>query len=326
MAGRYMTSDIEEMAAFGAAMLTAAECEELLGKILPVGPSATAIQKVVCRIGTELDERREEVEEAVWKDKPLSPKGDALVVSWDGVMTPMRGGPVAWREAGVATISVYRDEPEAPEKIDTRYLARMPEAGMTSLVARITDQVARAVDAHEYREIAVICDGKSSIWNTAAEQAVLSEATFILDFYHASENLMNAAKAIFGDTDEAAAWHTRHREKMLIEQNGAANARRSMLRYARSLTPGSAGHRIVENCAAYFHRHRDRMRYAEFIERGLPVGSGPVEAAAKSIVQARLKRSGMHWTPSGGQHVLDLRTYLKSERWESMWNTLQAAA
>ena len=59
---------------------------------------------------------------------------------------------------------------------------------------------------------------------------------------------------------------------------------------------------------------------------GLPIGSGPVESAAKNIVQARLKRSGMRWSRSGGQHVLNLRTYLKSNRWDVMWSTITKAA
>lgn len=66
--------------------------------------------------------------------------------------------------------------------------------------------------------------------------------------------------------------------------------------------------------------------YTDFIARGLPIGSGPVESAAKNIVQARLKRSGMRWSRDGGQHVLDLRTFLESGRWEPMWTTLAKAA
>jgi len=34
----------------------------------------------------------------------------------------------------------------------------------------------------------------------------------------------------------------------------------------------------------------------------------------------------MRWSRDGGPHVLDLRTFLKSNRWESMWNTLSRAA
>jgi hypothetical protein len=326
MSGRYMTADIEEMVAFGAAMLTAVEVEQLLGKVLPEAPSATTVQKVVCRIGSELDDRRREVEDALWADAPLTPGGDVLVASWDGVMSPMREDGVAWREAGVGTVSVYRDGDEGPEKADTRFLACMPESGMATLVTRVAAEVTRAVASGEYREVAVICDGKESIWSAAKRRGVLREATQVLDFYHASENLMKAAKAIFGDTPEATRWHARHRENMVLEPNGAANARRSMLRYARTLKAGSARRQAVENAATYLHTHRERMQYADFVERGLPIGSGPVESAAKNLVQARLKRSGMHWTRSGGQHVLDLRAYLKSNRWEPMWNTLLNAA
>lgn len=36
---------------------------------------------------------------------------------------------------------------------------------------------------------------------------------------------------------------------------------------------------MVDNAIKYF-RHRDRMRYTEYIARRLPIGSGPVESAA----------------------------------------------
>ena len=55
-------------------------------------------------------------------------------------------------------------------------------------------------------------------------------------------------------------------------------------------------------------------------------GGFTVEAAAKTVVQGRLKRSGMRWSHVGGQRVLDLRTHLKSDRWEPMWSAYLEAA
>lgn len=205
MRGRYMTPDVEEMAAFAAAMLTAREAEQLLAKALPEGPSATAIQNAVRRLGIEIEAHREAIEDAVAAETPLSDKGDVMVASWDGVMTPMlETSDVAWRETGVAAISIYGPGEVGPEKLDTRYLARMPESGMTTLLEQVADQVARAKSGRVFREFAVICDGKDTIWNGAATQPVLHDAVWILDFYHASENLMKAAKAIFGEGDKAA--------------------------------------------------------------------------------------------------------------------------
>lgn len=327
MRGRYMTPDVEEMAAFASAMLTAREAEQLLAKTLPEGPSATAIQHAVRRLGVEIEEQRDAIEDAVATEKPLSDKGDVLVVSWDGVMTPMREtADVAWRETGVASISIYGQGEVGPEKLDTRYLARMPESGMVSLLEQVADQVTRAKAGRVFREFAIICDGKDTIWSAAATQPVLHDAVQILDFYHASENLMKAAKAIFGDGDEATRWHRKHRDKLQLEPCGCENAIRSMRRYRSVLAEGGAEWTVITNTISYFRRHQDRMRYTEFIARGLPIGSGPVESAAKTIVQARLKRSGMRWSRDGGQHVLDLRTLLKSERWAPMWSTLKRAA
>ena len=61
------------------------------------------------------------------------------------------------------------------------------------------------------------------------------------------------------------------------------------------------------------------MNYAAFRQQGLPIGSGPVEAACKSLVKTRLCRSGMRWSWPGGQRILQLRTYLKSGRWDAFW-------
>jgi Uncharacterised protein family (UPF0236) len=327
MRGRFMTADVEEMAALGMAMLTAAEVEQILAKALPEGPSATAIQNAAHERGEEIATHRAAIEAAIDEQAPLSAKGDILVVSYDGVMTPMReAADVAWREAGVATVSIYGQGKDGPEKRDTRFLARMPEGGMKTLLAHIADQVVRAKLGRSFREFAVICDGKDTIWSAASSQPVLHDAVWILDFYHAAENLMKAAVAIFGEGDAANRWHAKLRDKLLLDGRAVDNTIRTMRRCLGLTAAGSKARNIVDNAIKYFRFHRDRMRYSDFIARGLPIGSGPVEAAAKNIVQARLKRSGMRWSRDGGQHVLDLRAFLKSGRWEPMWDTLTRAA
>ena len=325
MTNRFMTPDVEEMVATSMAMLTANETALLLSKMLPEGPSATAIQNAVRRLGVEIDDQREEIEQVVESDAPLSRDGDTLVVSWDGVMAPLRGTPkVTWREAAVATVSIYGQTADGPEKLDTRYLARMPEKGMKTLLEQVVDQVVRAKRGRVFREFGVVCDGKDTIWQAAAAHPELHDAVWILDFYHAAENLMKAAKAIHGD-DEIAAhrWHQKIRRRLRDEPNGADSAIRAMRRLQKTLRPDCKRSKVVANAINYFCFHRTRMCYLDFQAMGLPIGSGNVESAAKNIVQARLKRSGMRWSLDGGQHVLDLRTYLKSGRWSSMWKVLK---
>jgi hypothetical protein len=75
----------------------------------------------------------------------------------------------------------------------------------------------------------------------------------------------------------------------------------------------------LETERTFFMRNKHRMSYADFLARGLPIGSGPVEAACKSIVKTRLCRSGMRWSRKGGQHILHLRCFVKSNRWDVFW-------
>jgi hypothetical protein len=72
-----------------------------------------------------------------------------------------------WKEAGVATVSVYKKGEDEPEREDARYFARMPESRMQTLVDRVAAQVAQAKAARPYRAVMVLCDGSDTIWRQA---------------------------------------------------------------------------------------------------------------------------------------------------------------
>ncbi|MGH8590311.1 MAG: hypothetical protein ACREXX_13590, partial [Gammaproteobacteria bacterium] len=73
---------------------------------------------------------------------------------------------------------------------------------------------------------------------------------------------------------------------------------------------------------AYFRRYRHRMRYAKAQAQNLPIGSGVVEAACKTLATERMKRSGMRWRHAGGQAILTLRALHQSARFERGWKML----
>ena len=62
----------------------------------------------------------------------------------------------------------------------------------------------------------------------------------------------------------------------------------------------------TERELAFFRKHRHRMRYHALKEEGIAIGSGVVEAANKTLVTQRMKRSGMRWRIVGGQGCSDL--------------------
>ncbi|MEO1484012.1 MAG: hypothetical protein AAFU77_18015, partial [Myxococcota bacterium] len=52
---------------------------------------------------------------------------------------------------------------------------------------------------------------------------------------------------------------------------------------------------------------------------GLPIGSGVVEGACKSLVQGRAKRSGQRWSQRGLTATLHLRAIDESDRFDRYW-------
>jgi hypothetical protein len=71
----------------------------------------------------------------------------------------------------------------------------------------------------------------------------------------------------------------------------------------------------------YFKNQRERMAYADYQARGLPIGSGVVEAACKTLATQRLKRSGMSWR-DGKQAILTIRSLQQSNRWRAAWGLI----
>ena len=65
---------------------------------------------------------------------------------------------------------------------------------------------------------------------------------------------------------------------------------------------------------AYFRTNAARMAYPTFRARGLPIGSGAVESAARHVIQQRMKLPGVRWGDAGGRAIATLRARLRSDR------------
>jgi hypothetical protein len=144
----------------------------------------------------------------------------------------------------------------------------------------------------------------------------------ILDFYHAAEHLDAALGSIYGDgTLEARKRFEALRFVLREEPDGAEKVIRS-LDYLRKRHPQN---KTVVKELAYFRNNRHRMHYQRFAAEGLPIGSGVVEAACKTLVTQRMKQSGMRWEEKGGQAILTLRGWTQSgDRFDRAWALLAA--
>lgn len=89
--------------------------------------------------------------------------------------------------------------------------------------------------------------------------------------------------------------------------------------------PGKT-HSVLETEAEYFRTNLHRMRYSSFRAQGMHLGSGIAEAACKTVVATRAKRSGMRWTPEGLDAILALRSAVLNGAFDQCWQESRLGA
>jgi hypothetical protein len=159
-------------------------------------------------------------------------------------------------------------------------------------------------------------DGAAWVWELARVNFPM--AVFILDFFHAAEHLEWLAEALFGEKTDASKTQWEQWAKVLKEQPDGLEM---VLRQARQALPRRGQRREAAlKQIAYFESNTHKMRYAEYLARGLFIGSGVIEAGCKTVIGLRLKQSGMFWGVAGAQNVLDIRTLLENRQFGLFWD------
>ncbi len=153
--------------------------------------------------------------------------------------------------------------------------------------------------------------------------ATPAESCQIVDFYHACTHLKNGCDAIWGQSSVRGQAEFARLKVLLKEADDGAQRILATLKYHAGRARGTRRKRIrIE--LTYFRNQQRRMQYAVYQRQHLPIASGVMEAACKTLVTQRLKGSGMTWTLAGGQAILTLRSLLQSGRWGQAWPLLAA--
>jgi hypothetical protein len=140
-----------------------------------------------------------------------------------------------------------------------------------------------------------------------------------LDFYHLSENVHKARRAVYGEED--AAGKTWADEVMHAFKHDGYEATWEKLVPWRTTLRGPTKRRAADSLLGYVSERREMIRYPEFIEKSWQIGSGPTEATCKTLT-ARLKGSGMRWESSNAEGVMALEALSQSGMWKDYWQTL----
>jgi hypothetical protein len=156
------------------------------------------------------------------------------------------------------------------------------------------------------RQSSVTADGAEWIWNLSAD--LFPDSSQIVDWFHAADHLSEAAHALFPDQPKQVDTWFRQRQDDLFLGN------------IHPITDplDAAG---LSDHSHYFHTHQRRMRYQEFREQGLPIGSGSVESTVKQF-KARLAGTGMRWKRPNAQRMLLIRAAVLDNSFDTRWKAV----
>jgi hypothetical protein len=319
------------------------------------GPSASTCDRMPKLLSPVWEQHREQWEGDLRVKEEVPGEATVLACSLDGVLVPDREaqqeakavreqaeekglgkkacGPAGYREVGCGTVTLYappedptsKDPDErAPQRLDTVRYARAPEYKKKTLTEQLDAEVAAIMAARRDLVLVALADGAEENWRYF-DGPKWADATKIVDYGHAAQHLKTGLATYYGDTVDGRAEYERLRIILRDKPGGVDEVIAELDRLDRKLREQGHPRRRLQLAKErkYFRNQRERMDYAGYQARGLPIGSGVIEAACKTLAAQRLKRSGMNWG-DGKQPILTIRSLQQSNRWERGWALLAA--
>jgi hypothetical protein len=238
-------------------------------------------------------------------------------VAMDGTMIHVRQE--GWKELKTGCVfdiaQRWQRDPQTQEDValgsatNTSYVAHL---GGPEIFGRQVWAEARQRFWMQAEDSLTIGDGALWIWNLVGEHFYASHQ--LVDWYHATGHLAQAAKLLHGEgTSAAHRWYRRWETKLY--QGHVDRLVISLRQQAKQHSPIAAELQTEAGC---FLKNRKRMNYLEMRSEGYPIGSGMVESAAKQY-KARFCGPGMRWSRTGAERLLPVRTAIMSGRFDQMW-------
>lgn len=277
------------------------------------------------------------------KDKfPVKEEGPILVAQADGKGVPMvrrettdlkarRGkGDKKTRKKEAVAITVYTIEPypRTPQDVvDALFKQDRPQAerpapchkqvfasldGKAAAIQRLASWAARREGRH-IRDRVVLTDGSEPLQKQVS--AKLSGFTLVLDIIHVDEYLWKAGTAIYGETDPKRAEWVKAQLLDILSSRADLVIQR-LEDKARTIRKGSQASKVFQQVAHYLQRNQPYTDYADYLQRGWPIGTGVIEGVCRHLVKDRMELSGMRWTISGASALLALRAVNENGDWE----------
>jgi len=181
--------------------------------------------------------------------------------------------------------------------------------------AHLLKLYAGQVDFAKAGEALTLTDGAKWILSVICMVLAYVRAT-LLDFYHLSQHVHQAAKACLGETPAALAWaQARLNEIKTQGVQPVLRAISELNKKARS----PAKKKQLRLLRDYLLQRLEMLDYKGALAQGRDIGSGPTEAMCKNLT-LRLKRPGMKWDASHAEAMMNLTALYESGQKKAYWS------
>jgi hypothetical protein len=293
-----------------------AEASSVLKKMLNLDISAKQFQNVSEFYGNQLDPiiKANQTEYIPQLSESKGCDETVTYVMMDGSMVFTREE--SWKENKLARIfnsdknvSVNKDRNEIVENVYVSHLG-----GVDTFLPKLERHISLVKNKKIF-----ISDGAKWIWNWVEDN--YPGATQIIDYYHAIEKIASLAKANYTKEEKRRNWVEEQKELLMNDEVY------EVIMNIQNLKPRTEQAKEVKQMVLrYFTEHEDRMLYKTFKDKGLLIGSGPIESAHRNVIQKRMKLSGQKWSKKGANAIANLRCYHLSNSWNMIESLIKIAA
>ena len=297
----------------------------LIKETTGISLSVTLLEQIIGRIGNKLHKEAEIKGRHPYAIKEKEKDVDTLYIEADGAMVPLVGeNRREFKENKLGVVFNNKDIIEKITKKGEKYKV-IKQKKFVSSIAEGVDPFKKMLYAaaiekglRKAKQVIFLCDGAS--WLAKCKDEYFPNSIQILDWYHAVENLWEAARAIFGENNvqECLEWVSPLEDDLwegkvdnviqFIEKSAMENKRKS--------TP-------LFKLRGYLISNRDHMKYDEYRRNGWYIGSGTIESANKYIITQRLKLSGMKWNKTVADAMIWARCKYFENDWDKFWDDMK---
>lgn len=345
---RRTSAGVQQAVSYLGASLTLEETAAAFSRLFPLQMSARQALYLMQPVGEALAAAEQAQVNALWQEAaqkrttPTSPTNlshemiDRLYIQLDGVLARLRRGSVpmeqdeqqrrgdVYREIKVGAVFQAqrgRERSElapgawvdAPVEGSLHYVSQrsaLGDFGRRLYALAVQGGMARA------KQVVVLGDGARWLWRLVEEH--FPGAVQIVDVWHAQEHVWEVAQAVFGrTTPEGVAWAKQ--ACTWLVQGEIETLVQAIAALPPLAPPPGQTKSVPEQAIGYFTTNAERMRYPVLRAQGMHIGSGIAEAACKTVVSTRAKRTGMRWTPEGLDALLPLRTAALNGSFDAFW-------